>query len=52
VETFFSNHPSPQDRVDELVRIVPSRRAGRRDSAEFRSIRARILARSKGVLTR
>jgi predicted Zn-dependent protease len=42
VETFFSNHPSPQDRVEELARIVPRRRAGRRDSAEFRSIRAKL----------
>jgi predicted Zn-dependent protease len=42
VETFFSNHPSPQDRVEELGRIVPRRRAGRRDSAEFQSIRARL----------
>ena len=42
VETFFSNHPSPQDRVEELARIVPRRHAGRRDSAEFRSIRARL----------
>ena len=42
VETFFSNHPSAQDRVEELARIVPRRRAGRRDSAEFQAIRARL----------
>ena len=42
VEIFFSNHPSPKDRVVELARIVPRRRAGRRDSAEFQSIRARL----------
>jgi predicted Zn-dependent protease len=42
VETFFSNHPSPKDRVAELARVVPKRRAGRRDSAEFQAIRARL----------
>ncbi len=26
VETFFSNHPSPQDRVALLARVVPTRR--------------------------
>jgi beta-barrel assembly-enhancing protease len=42
VETFFSNHPSPRDRVEQLARVVPKRRAGRRDSAEFQAIRARL----------
>lgn len=42
VETFFSNHPSPQNRVAQLERIVPSRRSGTRDSAAFQSIRARL----------
>jgi predicted Zn-dependent protease len=42
VETFFSNHPSPRDRVEQLARVVPKRRSGRRDSAEFQAIRARL----------
>ena len=42
VEIFFSNHPSPKDRVALLTRIVPQRRSGRRDSADFQSIRARM----------
>jgi predicted Zn-dependent protease len=42
VETFFSNHPSPRDRVEQLARVVPKRRTGRRDSAEFQAIRARL----------
>jgi predicted Zn-dependent protease len=42
VEIFFSNHPSPKDRVALLTRIVPQRRSGRRDSADFQSIRARL----------
>jgi predicted Zn-dependent protease len=42
VETFFSNHPSPADRLALLARVVPARRSGRRDSAAFQSIRARL----------
>jgi predicted Zn-dependent protease len=42
VEVFFSNHPSPGDRVSELTRVVPKRRTGTRDSAAFQSIRARL----------
>jgi predicted Zn-dependent protease len=42
VETFFSNHPSPKDRVALLAQVVPRRRAGTRDSGEFQSIRARL----------
>jgi len=42
VETFFSNHPSPADRVALLKRIVPRQRRGTRDSAAFRTIRARL----------
>jgi predicted Zn-dependent protease len=42
VETFFSNHPSPQDRVEKLARVVPKRRAGTRDSVGFQSIRSRL----------
>jgi predicted Zn-dependent protease len=44
VETFFSNHPSPADRVALLARVVPRARSGVRDSAAFRSIRARLRA--------
>lgn len=42
VEVFFSNHPSTKDRAAELALLVPARRAGRRDSAEFQGIRARL----------
>jgi predicted Zn-dependent protease len=42
VEVFFSNHPSPGDRVAELNRVVPKRRTGTRDSAAFQSMRAKL----------
>ena len=41
-EVFFSNHPSPEDRVLLLGRVMPRGRAGRRDSPVFQSIRARL----------
>ena len=42
VEIFFSNHPSPKDRVALLARVIPQRRSGTRDSRAFQSIRARL----------
>jgi predicted Zn-dependent protease len=42
VEVFFSNHPSPKDRVSDLAQVVPKRRAGQRDSAAFQAMRARL----------
>jgi predicted Zn-dependent protease len=42
VEVFFSNHPPPKDRMALLEHVVPARRAGKRDSAEFQSMRARL----------
>ena len=42
VEVFFSNHPSPRDRVALLTRVVPLGRTGRQDSDEFQGIRARL----------
>jgi predicted Zn-dependent protease len=42
VEVFFSNHPSPTDRVALLARVVPKARSGKRDGAEFQSVRARL----------
>ena len=42
VDVFFSNHPSPKDRVALLTRVVPKARSGKRDSAEFQSVRARL----------
>jgi beta-barrel assembly-enhancing protease len=42
VEVFFSNHPSPHDRIALLRHTVPRSRTGTRDSAEFQSIRARL----------
>jgi beta-barrel assembly-enhancing protease len=42
VDVFFSNHPSPQDRIARLRRNLPRGRGGRRDTQEFQSIRARL----------
>ena len=42
VEVFFSTHPPPQNRVELLQEITPRLRGGRRDSAEFRSVKARL----------
>jgi predicted Zn-dependent protease len=42
VEVFFSNHPSPKDRVALLAQVVPKGKAGKRDSEEFQAIRARL----------
>jgi predicted Zn-dependent protease len=41
VDAFLSSHPSPQDRIENLSR-VSQRLGGTRDSARFRSIKARI----------
>lgn len=43
VEGFFSTHPSPADRVAELSAATARHHGGVRDTAEFRSIRARVL---------
>jgi predicted Zn-dependent protease len=43
VESFFSTHPSPQERIAELQAAVKPHRGGRRDTAEFRAIKARLL---------
>ena len=43
VETFFSSHPSPQDRIAQLQTEVARRRGGTRDSRQFREIKARLL---------
>lgn len=43
VETFFSTHPSPQDRIDRLQASVAGQSGGRRDSATFQAIKARLL---------
>src|SRR5204863_10172894 len=42
VEVFFSSHPSPQDRIAELQAEVKRHRGGRRDSQEFKNIKARL----------
>lgn len=42
VEVFFSNHPAAKDRIALLEHLVPAKRTGTRDSAEFQSIRARL----------
>jgi len=44
VETFFSTHPSPQDRLTRLQADVANRRTtGRRDSARFQEVKSRLL---------
>jgi predicted Zn-dependent protease len=42
VEVFFSNHPSPKDRIALLQQSMPRSRGGKRDDAQFQSIRERL----------
>jgi predicted Zn-dependent protease len=42
VETFFSSHPAPADRIAALQSRVPRGASGRRDSQEFRTVKARL----------
>lgn len=42
VQVFFSTHPSPEQRIEELRGLAARHRGGRRDSAEFQSVRARL----------
>ena len=44
VETFFSTHPSPQERIDDLQADVRRHSGGRRDSADFQRAKKRSLA--------
>jgi predicted Zn-dependent protease len=41
VEVFFSNHPSPKDRITLLQQSIPRSR-GKRDSPQFQSVRERL----------
>jgi len=43
VEVFFSTHPSPQDRINQLQADVARSRGGIRDSNAFQAIKARVL---------
>jgi beta-barrel assembly-enhancing protease len=43
VEIFFSSHPPPQERINELRAEAIRRAKGKRDSPEFQAIRARVL---------
>jgi predicted Zn-dependent protease len=44
VEAFFSTHPSPEDRIANLMASsARRRRGGVRDTKEFRSLKARVL---------
>ena len=42
VETFFSSHPSPQDRVSRLKTDIARRPGGTRDTQQFQQIKARL----------
>ena len=42
VQVFFSTHPSPQDRIATLEALSLRHRRGRRNSASFESVRARL----------
>ena len=42
VETFFSSHPSPQDRIQRLQCEVARRPGGTRDSRQFQAIKTRL----------
>jgi predicted Zn-dependent protease len=46
VETFFSSHPAPADRIAALKSRVARAGSGRRDSQEFRTVKARLRKRS------
>jgi beta-barrel assembly-enhancing protease len=43
VESFFSSHPSPQERIDDLRAGVAKHRGGRRDTPRFHAIKTRLL---------
>lgn len=42
VQVFFSTHPSPQERIQELEAAVSHHHGGRRDTAAFQAIRRRV----------
>jgi beta-barrel assembly-enhancing protease len=42
VETFFSTHPPPRDRIAHLRDAAAKHRAGRRDSPQFQAVKARL----------
>jgi predicted Zn-dependent protease len=42
VDTFFSSHPAPRDRIAQLQGAIGRTSAGTRDSAQFRAIKARV----------
>ena len=42
VEVFLSSHPGPGERAELLRRTIGARATGRRDSAAFRGIKARV----------
>ena len=42
VDAFLASHPSPQDRIDSLSAQLRRQRGGTRDSARYRSVKARL----------
>jgi len=43
VESFFSSHPSPQERIDDVRAGASRHRGGRRDTTRFQEIKRRLL---------
>ena len=43
VEVFFSTHPSPADRIAQLRTGTGRSRGGIRDTAEFRTVKSRVV---------
>jgi predicted Zn-dependent protease len=43
VESFFSSHPSPQERIDDVRAGAGRHRGGRRDTTRFQEIKRRLL---------
>ena len=52
VESFFSTHPSPKERMADLQAAVRRHHGGRRDTAAFRATKARLLTTTAPTSTR
>jgi beta-barrel assembly-enhancing protease len=43
LETYFSSHPAPKDRIAALTNEVARRKGGRRDTPQFQAVKSRLL---------